>query len=311
MEPEPHHLTVKEKFVGPFYMVTATLMITLMSTFMKFTWSNGSTFITTMVWRNIGHFLINYAILSQHSELHFGDLSGHNWNMGFLRGILSAVTSTMNNLGVFYLTLGESFAIRETRPLLNVVINSYFFKEKLKYIDILLVLTAISGTLMILQPPVIFGEDVEPFTRSKTLGTIIQFSANFTGSLADMSLKKIGKSMHTLFVIHIMGITNILWFGIAYFVLDTPKVETGSCYWYLIMVAASSFLVHWFYSRAYQVGDMVLTSLFEFSQCILGMVFDVFVLGKTYNWLSYVGVIVLSVSLMSASFVKRHKNKHQ
>ena len=265
MEDNSRQLTIREKFAGPIYMVTATLMITIMSTFMKFTWENGSTYLNTMVWRNIGHFVINYMILMKRSDLKFADLSPHNYNMGLLRGSLSAVTSTMNNLGVFFLSLGESFAIRETRPLLNVVINSYFFKEKLKLIDIVLVLTAISGTLMILQPPFLFGDDVAPFTHRKTVGTIIQFAANFTGSLADMSLKKIGKSMNTHFVIHLMGITNILWFGIAYFMIDTPAVHTPYCYWNLVMVGISSFFVHWFYSKAFQNGDMILTSLFEFS----------------------------------------------
>lgn len=170
---QTRELSIKEKFSGPVYMVTATLMITIMSTFMKFTWNNGSTFLNTMVWRNIGHFLINYVIISNKSDVNYGDLSPHNWNMGFLRGILSAVTSTMNNLGIYFLYMGESFAIRETRPLLNVLVNSYVFKEKLKVMDVVLVVGAISGTLMILQPPFIFGSGVEPFTRNKTIGTIL------------------------------------------------------------------------------------------------------------------------------------------
>ena len=56
----------------------------------------------------------------------------------------------MNNLGVFFLTMGEAFAIRETRPLINVIINGYVFKEKIHKIDLILAITAISGTMMIL-----------------------------------------------------------------------------------------------------------------------------------------------------------------
>ena len=117
-------LSFGEKFQGPVYIVLATFMVTIMSTFMKLTWGNGSTYLNTLLWRNIGHFFINYIIVWNKPELKFNDLTKENWNLGILRGCLSAMTSTLNNLGVYYLSLGEAFAIRETRPLMNVFLNS-------------------------------------------------------------------------------------------------------------------------------------------------------------------------------------------
>ena len=113
-----------------------------------------------------------------------------------------------------------------------------------------------------------------------------------------MTLKRIGKTMHTFIVIHIMGITNIMYFAVIFIFFDTPVVQTGYCYWNLTMVGFTSFFVHFLYSRAYQEGDMVMTSLFEFTQCFIGMAFDILIMGKVYNVLSYVGLFVLSASLI-------------
>lgn len=69
-----------------------------------------------------------------------------------LRGILSGVGSTFNNLGIFFLSLGESFAIRETKPLINILLNRVYFGDEINPLDIGFGVSAIFGVLMILQP---------------------------------------------------------------------------------------------------------------------------------------------------------------
>lgn len=53
----------------------------------------------------------------------------------------------------------------------------------------------------------------------------------------------------------------------------------------------------------------MLTSLFDFTQVILGMIIDTLLLGKTYNLVSYIGLVLLGLSLVGASFVKRKKGQ--
>lgn len=57
--------------------------------------------------------------------------------------------------------------------------------------------------------------------------------------------------MHTLYVIHILGIVNVAYYTFAFVVFDRAIIQTGYCYVNLLLVGLSSFFVHWFYSKAY------------------------------------------------------------
>ena len=78
------------------------------------------------------------------------------------------------------------------------------------------------GMILIIQPPFLISGGDYMLTDDKIKGFIFRNISVVWNSLADLTLKKIGGKVDTLFVIHFMGLVNTLFFGVAYCWLDRP-----------------------------------------------------------------------------------------
>lgn len=263
----------------------------------KYSWRFGGTYLMALVARNIGHLTINYGIMRTFKpELNFVELSARDVNLTLLRGVLSTLGSTFTTLGVFYLDITEAFVISQTKPFVTLALNRIAYKEPLNKYQAIACVVCFSGVVLMLQPAFLFGASYE-WTRDRLTGIIIRLISVFAASFSDLTLKQIGTKLQTYYVIHFMGITNSLSFGLAYGIFDTPKIESAPCYLALLGVGLFSWFTHYFYSRAYQVGPINLVSIFESTGVLLGFAADYFLSSKVYNFYSYLGVFLIIASL--------------
>jgi len=263
----------------------------------------GSTLLLTLVGRNIGHFFVNYIVISVKTpKVNFLALSGSDYNFSLLRGVLSTLTSLFTTLGVKYLDITEALIIAQTKPILNFALNRFVFGDPITANQVISLILCLIGMVFVIQPPFIFGAGEYMLVGDKIKGFIYRLISVVWNSLADITLKKLGGKMDTLFVIHFMGMVNAVFFGVGYAVFDFPKPQSLPCYISLFFVGLFSWAVHYFYSKAYQMGNMNVVSIFEYTAVLMSFFVDYFLYNRSYNWYCYFGVaIVLAALCLSVS----------
>jgi drug/metabolite transporter (DMT)-like permease len=264
----------------------------------KKSWAYGSTILLTLVWRNVGQFFVNLSIMNlKIQKVEFSKLAQTQINGLLTRGVLSSLTSLFSVWSVSYLDIAEANVIFALKPLVNVVVNRLFYKEAIRRVHLLSISIGLIGVTMVIQPPFIFRTGESMLTGVKLKGTCLRLVAVIWASLSDISLKNIGGKTDTMFVIHYMSIVNSLFFGSALAVLEPSLPRSSNCYIALLLVGLASWFTHFFYSRAYQHGDMNITSIFEYPGIIIAFIADYFIFDRTYNIYCIVGVIIIIISL--------------
>lgn len=264
----------------------------------KFSFIYGSPLLLSLVWRNIGHFGINYIVMEMRNpKLKFLDLKLSDINLGLLRGILSTLTSVFSTLGVLYLDLTEVQLIGLSKPFFTMGLNRIYNKEPIKPMHLGCACLCIIGFVFIIQPPFLFSNGEYFLNGGKMLGFFFRLLGNIWNSMADLTIKEIGGKMHAHFIIFFMGMVNVFAFGLGYSWLNEPISPSLSLQGILVLLGICSFIVHYFYSLAYQFGVTNAMVILEFSTIIFSLVADYFLLGRTYNIYSYIGTCIFVTSL--------------
>lgn len=290
-----------EKAYAPAYMLSANVWIVFMNIAYKTSWLFGGTLLLSLVFRNLGHFGINYIWMEfKRPKLRFSELSNKEVDLGLLRGFLSTLTSLFSAWAVVYLDFTEVQLIALTKPFLTMILNQIVFKDPLTKNHLFAFLVCFIGVVFVIQPSFIFASGGYLLTSDKIKGFVLRLISNLWNSLADMTIKQTGGKLNVHFIIHYMGLVNLLCFSVAFMALERPKIYSTQCYASLFLLGVFSYFTHFYYSKAYQFGKTNSVALMEFSSVLFSLIADYFLLGRTYNLFSYIGIIIIMSSLALA-----------
>ena len=180
-----------------------------------------------------------------------------------------------------------------------MILNKFFFGSEITKYHIGGFISCLLGIIFIVQPNFLFSAIGEEVSNSgKTKGYVIRMLGVFFNSLGDISLKKIGGKVDSMYVIHYMGIVNCLTFSFLISMAPSPSdINPVKGYLALMMVGIISWFCHYCYSRSYQIGNMNLNSLAEYTGIIFSFIADYFIFDRTYNVYCIIGVAIIVLSL--------------
>lgn len=297
---------------GPFYISVSFAWYVLIGILYKLSWQLGSSLILTLMARYLGRWTLNYMIIQFNpTGSKFKKLTFRDYQICLFKGCMLIGSSLFNALGFYYLNITEALLISSIKPILNILLNRLVYKEETRIIHFLAFLCCICGLLLVVQPPMLFSGGDYMLTDEKVKGLIYRVLGLLFLSIHDLTVKKIGVQVDTIYVIHVGSLSSILAFGIAYGCVDQPKVHSPACYAALLSLGLISWFEDYYYNKAYQTGPMNLTSIFEFSGVVIGFVADYFIYGKQYNTYCYIGAGIILLALFACQRSESQKQAEE
>jgi len=222
-----------------------------------------------------------------------------------IRGLLSLLAQFFYYKGYMILPLAEAAVLFFTNPVITTVIASCLLSEKFEVKDLAACISCITGIILIIKPPFIFGSSDNEGQDSweiKFLGASFMLIAASSRSLASIIIRKVSKQVSGLLVTLHYGATSSL-FAPALIVnsgsMGTLTLQnTSTC----IFLGIMGFLGQLFMAKALALTKASKVSIMGYMQIVFAYLLDIFINDNIPDWLSVVGTVLICVTLFTSLY---------
>lgn len=273
---------------GVWYMIYASFAFSLMNVCIKYIPHIPP--IEIVLFRSVVSLVISlFFLLNQRVPIW-----GNNKKVLFLRGFTGAIALTLFFMLLQQIPLAAATSMQYMAPIFTAVLGIFIVKEKVANRQFLYFGLSLLGIL------VIQGFDTRISLFHLLLGLITSI---FTG-LAYNFIRKLKTSEHPLVIIFYFPLVTIPFAAIyAYFNWVNP---IGWDWLILILVGLLTQVAQYFMTKSYQAEELSKVSIIQYVGIIYALGFGYFIFDETYNWLTYIGMILVFSGVILNLWNKRN-----
>ena len=272
-------------------MIICTASFALMNAFVKIL-DSLPTF-EIVFFRALGTVVITTPYLLLTSTPYFGIKRP----MLFVRGVLGTISMVAFFMSMKYLSVGVAVSIRYLSPMFATMIAIVWMGERVRKIQWLFYLTALTGVFIIKQFDLMFS------SIGLLLGLI---SAIFSG-LVYVIVRSIGAREHPFVVVNYFMIVAMLVSGIL-MIPSWVKPSTGQ-WLFLLGLGVPGFIGQLYMTKALQSSSTSHIVPFKYTEVIFVLLISTLWLGETYSLLSLLGMMMVIIGMTANYLVSRKLNK--
>lgn len=281
---------------GIIMMILATASFTLNDTLMKLAMDQLPPF-EALALRGVFSTAIGFAAVF---ALGLGSAAGRMMERPVLvRNVLELVCALSFVAGLALVPLADLTALGQTSPLLLLLGAALIFREKLSALQIVLIILAFIGALMVAQPG---GSDFSPYVLFG-LGSAVAVA------LRDLVGRRIAATVPGLVIAVGAGIVTTIGAAIAGLLLEQWVMPSALTLLYTL--GAGLFLVagHCLLLAAYRVATMGAVAPFLYTATVWALLSGILVFASVPNGLALVGIAVIVASGIAVVALERWPRK--
>jgi len=201
--------------------------------------------------------------------------------------LLRSICGTLGILGNFYaidhLALADASMLNKLSPFFAIIFSAFMLKEKVKPVQIISVITAFLGTLLIIKPGGI--------SRSESIGAICGLAGGMGAGLAYTFVRMLSGKERGSFIVFFFSAFSCL-ITLPYLIFDYHPM-TLIQFGILLLAGLSATGGQFMITSAYMYAPAREISVFDYTQIIFASLLGFIVFGEIPDILSFIGYIVI------------------
>ncbi|XP_012621670.1 solute carrier family 35 member G1 [Microcebus murinus] len=222
-----------------------------------------------------------------------------------LRGVLGSTSMILIYYAFQTMPLADATVITFSTPVFTSIFAWIFLKEKYSPWDALFTMFSITGVILIVRPPFLFG--------SSSSGTEESYSVHLQGTLAAIGhavfsgmtlviLRKMGKSVDYFLSIWYYVITGLLESTIVLFILGEWSLPyCGFDRLYLVLIGTVGLGAQVFLTKGLQIEKAGPVAVMRAMDVVFAFIFQIIFFNQVPSWWTVGGAICLVASSIGAA----------
>lgn len=293
MNPKTPQNSNKNSFLtaGVRLMIFATISFTIMQVFVK-QLGNFHTFQITF-FRSAVTSICCFIYLWKHQL----PVIGNQQKILFIRAFLGIVSMTSFFFTLQWMPFGASVTLKYLSPIFAAIFAIFLLKEKIKPIQWLFFVMALSGVLLLK------GFD----TRINLMGLSIGILGAVAGGLIYPIIRKIGTSEHPMVIINYFMFTASVVMSLLMIPFwKSPTLIECS---YLMLLGISGYYAQVFMTKAFQLEAVNIIAPMKYLEVIYALLIGFLWFGESYELISFLGILLIFLGMfLNLTFKQKTKN---
>ena len=221
-----------------------------------------------------------------------------------VQGFLGGLMIIMSFGCVRLMPLGDASTLLFSSPIFTMILACLCLNHKLVPIRVLFITILMIGTILVVQPPFIFGEETSNSTEYY-IGAILGISTAFVDGLVNISIN-FCTEINPLVLLWWSGIGG-LFVSLMAFTFDTKAriltasisiISYGDWSAYFIM-AIIGLLAYFCMTKSLQMIDPTVVSFIRSLEIVLAFLVQILIMNQIPNYLAVIGAVLVLVSVGS------------
>ena len=221
---------------------------------------------------------------------------GNNPKLLFLRGLVGVVSLSTFFMALQKIPLGSAISIRYLGPIFGVVMAAYFLKEKVKGIQWLSLIIALSGVIVL--------KGFDPRIDSASLGLLL-ISALFVGMVFVM-IRYLTDKEHYLTIINYFMVVTII---VSLFFVNLWRIPIKNEWHSVVGIGILGLIGQVFMTRAFQTEDTSVLAPFKYMELVWALILGYFLFDETYSWAPFFGISLIIIGMLLNVYSKNKTYK--
>ncbi|XP_076347436.1 solute carrier family 35 member G1-like [Tachypleus tridentatus] len=240
-----------------------------------------------------------------HDRQSFFIKSPFHYFMLVLRGLCGTGAAVLMYNSLNFLPLGDATVLMMTETIFTTLLALIILREKVLLMDVLAIIIAMLGIILIARPPFIFSgldEDLDP--KVQLTGTLLVLGGAVCNSATNIIMRRM-TFIHYGVMIFYYSIFQFLILSIYVFIRgDNALSDCGSMSWLIFGIGVSSFFAQYFYTNALYVESAACVSLVRSLEIVLSYIYQVALIGEEVTLLSGLGALFVTLAVVIKACVK-------
>ena len=219
-------------------------------------------------------------------------LKGYNQKLLILRAILGILSMSLFFITLQRMPFGASVSLKYLSPIFTAIFAVLILKEKVKSIQWLFFLGALSGVVLLK------GFDA----RIDNLNLILGILGAVFGGGVYVVIRKIGQSEHSMVIINYFMLSAAILTGL----LMIPDWKKPSLYQWMLLISTGIFgyFAQIYMTKAFQIESASRIAQLKYLEVIYSLIIGLIWFGEGYSWLSLIGILLILVFMILNVLVK-------
>lgn len=271
---------LSQKAKGVICILIAGLGFSLMSVFVRLTGPGVPTF-QKAFFRNFIALLLVGVIMVRDRTSPIPE-KGNGWDM-FFRALFGSIGLVCNFYAIDHMVLADSTILNKLSPFFAILFSIFLLKEKPKHVQIIGILIAFGGSLLIVKPT---------FANPNLFASMIGLLSGAAAGLAYTYVRRLGmKGENTMRIIFCFSLFACLFCVPS--MIAHHSVMTGWEWFCLIMAGTFACVGQFGITKAYLYAPAKEISVYDYSQILFAAVLGFAIFGQIPDWYSVVGYILI------------------
>lgn len=258
-----------------YYMVLSTLAFTGMNILIKYLTIYSA--YQLVLFRSLGTLVFTFGILFYKRI----PILGNNRPLLVFRGIVGVTSMLLFFMAIKYMSIGAASALRYVSPIFAGIFAVILLKESMRPIQWLFFIFAFAGVLVLKG----FDDD------ASTIGLLLGLASSVFSGLVYILIRKIGNTEHPIVIInYFMCVSAVVGGGFSIFYWTTPH---GIDILLLLGLGVFGYVGQLFMTKAFQLGEASIIAPLKYVEVVFSIVAGVGLLGETYTFYSFVGMLMI------------------
>ncbi|ELW66721.1 Transmembrane protein 20 [Tupaia chinensis] len=206
------------------------------------------------------------------------------------------------------MSLADATVITFSSPVFTSIFACIFLKEKYSPWDALFTLFAITGVILIVRPPFLFGSDTSEMEESysdRLKGTFAAVGHAVLAALTLVLLRKIGKSVDYILSIWYYVVIGLLQSSIVLSILGEWSLPyCGLDRLFLILIGLFGLGGQIFLTKALQIEKVGPVAIMRTMDVVFAFIFQIFVFNHVPTWWTVSGALCVVASSIGVAVRK-------
>lgn len=269
--------------VGAFYMIAASFVFSVSYSFIK-VMTQELGFWEAAFLRGTFGVLLLFIILRYKHQPWLG--RRENVLPVLLRGLFGGTAMILYFWSLRSTTLANASSLHYAHPLFTVFLAVPILKERLYRTKVLLVIGAMSGVLLIIQPS----------PQHIDWGAFPAFISAFFASLAYISIRFVATKEHWAPIVNALSVfTMVLSAPMAIVTWKTPSPRVWG---FIVAAGVGTTLAQYLMTMAYKLQEASTVAAFSFTSILWSTAIGTFIFGEVPGTMETAGILVLFVCLV-------------
>ena len=287
-----NHLNKKASFL---YMFLSSFLFAVMSLFVKFA-------------KTIPPYQVIYSRAFLNVFLCFAVITNTNYaliskdaltnRLLIKRGVLGGLALSLYFHSIYFLPLSIVAVLQRISPLWIGIFGALFYNEVYKLIHVITTIIGFLGVLMILKPSFLFGNMAEDLkqTNEYLIGMIMALANSLVQGFVQLMIRELKDKTNVMIVVFYFNFFNLIFAGIGQFFESARFLNLNE--WVLMaIIGVLGWVAQLMRARSLFLEKAFILSILGYSQIIFSYCFDIFLLDETIDTFSYIGIIVIILSM--------------